>query len=146
MITEFKGEYKWLSNFSPVEIRYGGLSYPTVEHFYVAMKTEDELMRWSISLYSALEAGKVKRLGRKLKIRADWEKIKMSIMEEGLKQKFNQEPYKTLLKNTKDEYIQEGNHWKDIFWGVYLKTGNGQNNLGKLIMNIRKQINKNERR
>jgi predicted NAD-dependent protein-ADP-ribosyltransferase YbiA (DUF1768 family) len=36
------------------------------------------------------------------------------------------------------------NTWSDTFWGVDLKTGKGDNNLGKLIMKIRKE-NRNER-
>ena len=58
-----------------------------------------------------------------------------------LEQKFNIEPYKTKLIETGNKYIQEGNRWNDKFWGVCLKTNQGENNLGKLIMNIRAKLN-----
>jgi predicted NAD-dependent protein-ADP-ribosyltransferase YbiA (DUF1768 family) len=38
------------------------------------------------------------------------------------------------------DIIQEGNKWGDTFWGVDLKTGEGQNHLGKLIMDIRDEL------
>ena len=58
-------------------------------------------------------------------------------------QKFNQEPFKSKLLDTGDEYIMEGNWWGDKFWGICLKTNTGNNNLGKLIMQIRNTL-KNE--
>ncbi len=33
----------------------------------------------------------------------------------------------------------EGNHWNDTFWGIC--NGNGENNLGKILMKIRHEIN-----
>lgn len=37
-------------------------------------------------------------------------------------------------------YIQEGNYWGDTFWGVDLKKREGENNLGKLVMEIREKL------
>ena len=34
-----------------------------------------------------------------------------------------------------DRYIEETNHWSDIFWSV-----DGENNLGKILMGIRSKI------
>lgn len=85
--------------------------------------------------------GNAKRRAKKIAIREDWDNVKLQIMEELLVQKFNQEPFKTNLINTGNEFIQEGNTWNDVFWGVNLKTGFGENNLGKLIMKIREGIN-----
>ena len=61
-------------------------------------------------------------------------------MKHSLIQKFNQEPYKSKLLNTENEFIQEGNMWNDKFWGVCLKTGKGENNLGRMIMDIRTKL------
>ena len=49
-------------------------------------------------------------------------------------------PYRTLLLETGNEYIQEGNWWNDTFWGFCLKTNTGENKLGKLIMKIRNEL------
>jgi len=64
-------------------------------------------------------------------------------MSECIEQKFNQEPFKALLLATKNEFIQEGNRWGDKFWGFCLKTNQGENNLGKLIMKKREGLLKN---
>jgi len=140
MIKEFKEEYRWLSNFYPVNIEYGNLIFPSVEHFYVAMKSQDDLFRLSIASLSGYEANIAKKLGKTITLRADWDDIKLEVMEYALRQKFNVEKFKTLLLETKDEIIQEGNMWNDKFWGVCLKTNEGENNLGKLIMKIREEL------
>jgi len=38
MIDSFKGDFRFLSNFYPVNVDYEGIMYPTVEHAYVAAK------------------------------------------------------------------------------------------------------------
>lgn len=62
-------------------------------------------------------------------------------MRECLEQKFAQEPFRTWLLETGDEPIQEGNYWGDSFWGVDKKKGQGENWLGKLLMEIRDRLN-----
>lgn len=140
MILQFQGEYRWLSNFWPCSIVYKEKVYPSVEHFYVAMKTLDEFDRETIRLTH--KAGDVKRLGKTLKLRDDWEDIKLKVMWFALCQKFSKVHPELLQKliDTGDQYIQEGNTWGDKFWGVDLKTGVGENNLGKLIMQRRGQL------
>jgi predicted NAD-dependent protein-ADP-ribosyltransferase YbiA (DUF1768 family) len=61
-------------------------------------------------------------------------------MKQCLCQKYAQEPYKSLLIATKHKYLQEGNNWEDKFWGVCLETNEGENILGKLIMEIRERL------
>ena len=57
-----------------------------------------------------------------------------------LLQKFDVAKYRTLLLNTNNDYIEETNWWGDKYWGVCHKTGEGQNILGQLLMNVRKII------
>lgn len=137
-IEQFAGEYRWLSNFWLVEIEYEGIKYPSVEHFYVAMKTTDIELRKEISELET--SGKAKRFGRTMSIRSDWDDIKVQIMEYGLRQKYSQEPFKSKLLSTVGLDIEEGNTWNDTWWGVNLDTGEGKNILGKLIMKIRGEI------
>jgi hypothetical protein len=105
----------------------------------MAAKSNDE--RWRETCATGnLAPGQIKRLSRGVVLRPDWESYKLEAMGEALRIKFNQEPYKSLLINTGELHIQEGNYWNDRFWGVCLKTGLGENHLGKLIMEIRKEI------
>jgi len=142
MIEQFQEEYRWLSNFCQVDIPYGELTFPSVEHFYVAMKTEDQSIREEVSKLSG--AAKAKTFGKTIELREDWDEIKLGVMKHALLIKYQTEPYKTQLLETGSEYIQEGNNWGDSYWGVDLKTGKGENKLGVLIMDIRSDIRKGE--
>lgn len=141
MITEFQGEYGWLSNFwyFDTPMYYQGLYYSTNEHFYVAMKTDDLDLRRKVSEHPLKG---LKRFGNSLPLRPDWEMIKLQVMEYGLRYKFSDKnlSLKNKLLSTGDLFIQEGNMWGDKYWGVCLKTGEGENNLGKLLMKIRENI------
>jgi len=132
MISEFQGEFRFLSNFWPCKIYFEGMWYDSVEHAYQAAKTLDMDERLRISFLET--PGKAKRAGKELKIRPDWEEIKIPIMRELLIKKFSHRELMFRLKKTEGELI-EGNNWGDTFWGVC--KGQGQNILGKLLMEIR---------
>lgn len=138
MIKEFKGDYRWLSNFTPCKIELDGFIYPSVEHAYMSAKNDNSY--WKDFCMAEEKAGAVKRESYKITLVSDWENKKIEVMKHCLIQKFNQEPYKSKLLQTGDEYIQEGNTWNDTFWGVCLKTGKGENNLGRMIMDIRTEL------
>lgn len=140
MIKEFKNEYSWLSNFTPCSIEFAGFIYPSVEHAYVASKTLDQFERGMIQLMK--EPEKVKRFGRTLELRKDWEKIKIDMMIQFTAYKYSHynPVLRKLLLDTGEEHIQEGNNWNDKFWGVCLKTGIGKNRLGKIIMYRRENL------
>lgn len=140
MIVEFQGEFRWLSNFAPCKIVVDGMVYNSVEHAYMSAKSDDP--EWKIYCRDTERPGDVKRASKYIQLVTDWEDIKLDVMAGCLKQKYSQEPYKTLLIETGEDLIQEGNRWHDTFWGVYLPTGKGQNHLGKLIMKIREELKK----
>lgn len=142
MINRFKDEYRWLSNFYPCVVKMDGESYPSVEHAYQASKTLDIKKRKQFQ-NDNLTSGQAKKLGKTLQIRPDWEDIKLSIMEELLRQKFNQRLFKIRLIETNNKELIEGNNWGDTFWGIY--NGKGSNHLGKLLMKIRGILQINRR-
>lgn len=143
MIVQFRDEFAWLSNFTPAKIKLYGFNYPSVEHAFMSAKSDDlEWKKFCINAGNSPAA--IRRLGRLVKLKDNWEEIKIDVMRECLFQKFLQEPYKTKLLNTGAQYIQEGNYWNDKFWGVCLKTNEGENNLGKLIMEIRNMLSLDE--
>lgn len=61
-------------------------------------------------------------------------------MRDLLRIKFNDDHfgYRQKLIDTGDAYIEEDNKHHDTFWGVC--DGEGENQLGKLIMEIRKEL------
>lgn len=134
MITEFQNEFRWLSNFAPVKIVLDGIEFPSIEHAFMSAKSDDKEWKKFCS-NPKNNAGVVKRLGRRITLKDNWDEL--NVMAECVKQKFNQEPFRTKLLETGTQNIQEGNRWNDKFWGVCLKTNKGENHLGKLIMEIR---------
>jgi ribA/ribD-fused uncharacterized protein len=133
IIDKFEGDFRFLSNFYPSEVEMDGIVYPSVEHAYQAAKTFDLELRQKISQDSNPSAAK--KAGRTLKIRPDWEEVKLSIMESLVRQKFSKEPFKTKLQNTGNAKLIEGNWWGDKFYGVY--KGQGENHLGKILEKVR---------
>jgi ribA/ribD-fused uncharacterized protein len=138
MIESFTDGYRWLSNFAPVKIVLDGIEYPSVEHAYVSAKSTEPSWRKACSDPS-LTAGAIKKMGRGITLRSDWEEVKDGVMKTCIEQKFSQEPYTWLLRQTKDTPIQEGNSWGDVYWGVDKEKG-GLNKLGILIMEVREHI------
>jgi ribA/ribD-fused uncharacterized protein len=135
-ISSFTMEYSFLSNFYPCLIEFEGDIYPTVEHAYQAAKTNDPDERRKIR--EEERTGKAKQKGQQVTMRKDWEQIKVEVMRELLKKKFEKPHLRKLLLDTYPEELIEGNNWKDTFWGVY--KGSGKNMLGVLLMQIRSEL------
>ena len=138
MIESFNGPFANFSNFAPVVVELWERKYPSVEHAYQSAKNEGE--EWKKYCQSDVPAGRLKQASRHVKLVANWDTLKVDIMRWLVWCKFQQEPFKTLLLSTGDQHIQEGNWWNDAFWGVNLKTGQGQNVLGQMIMETRKLL------
>lgn len=136
MIDRFDGEYAFLSNYSASPFRVDYVLFPTMEHYFQANKADNQNDYLRIAY--APTPGEAKRLGRKIQLRPDWEKIKDNIMLTGLRKKFADPELRNLLLATGDEELVEGNYWGDTYWGVC--NGVGQNKLGKLLMQVREEI------
>lgn len=138
MIKQFVDKYRFLSNFYTCDLY--DYKNTTVEHIFQASKAERTID--FLSVVNSQTPAEAKKLRRKIEIRSDWNEIKVSVMEKLLREKFSKKNpgLVELLLETGDEELQEGNYWNDTFWGVDLKTGIGENNLGKLLMKIRNDI------
>lgn len=137
MINSFRDKYFFLSNFYPCWVVLDGMRYPSVEHAYQAAKTLRDIEREQIR--TASTPGVAKRLGRVCTHRPDWKKIKVDIMLDLVRQKFERSSdLAEKLLATGDEELIEGNTWGDRFWGVY--RGRGENNLGKILMQVREEL------
>lgn len=142
MIDLFTGDYEFLSNFYnlPKDIEYEGQKYSSTEHAFQAAKTLSHKDRKPFTISGGINAGTAKRMGRKISLRSDWEKVKISIMRDVLRLKFAIPELRTKLLATGNHSLVEGNTWGDRIWGVC--KGKGQNLLGKLLMEIREEIRK----
>ena len=141
-IDSFTEENRFLSNYYASPITYEGVEYPTVEHAFQAAKTLDVETRKRIAAMNT--PGEAKYMGRCVTLRKDWEQVKFSVMKELLELKFRSNTALALrLLATGDAYLIEGNTWNDTIWGVC--NGKGQNNLGKLLMEVRSELDAENR-
>ena len=157
MITKFEGRWNFLSNFYKCDIEHQGIKYTSVEAFYVAMKVNDQQLingvyytpgdfREMISKISI--PGVVKKIGQKVKLRSDWREKKLEYMNWAIREKFKNENLADLLKSTADLELVEQNSWHDNFWGKCVCNrckGNEKNHLGKILMDVRDELNGRER-
>lgn len=146
-IKGFFGEYRFLSNFWPARVYLDEEEYKTTENAYQAAKYKKEERSYfkKCSPKEALIFVRNNPVWQyDLKV---WNKIKLGIMKKLLVQKFDKElnpnNYEELIK-TGDKYLEETNYWGDEYWGVNKNEskgkGLGENNLGKLLMEIREDL------
>ena len=131
-------EHSWLSNMALVDIECDGVIYKSTENFYQACKYDDINTKKMIAKLNPYQAKRYSRENKMTNLKFDDNKL--VYMEYALRKKFSQEPFKSKLLATGSCHIEEGNWWKDKFWGVDIKTRQGENHLGRLIMNIRKEM------
>ena len=139
-IDSFRKQYYFLSNFYERSVEYNGLTYKNNEAAFQAQKckTEEEKLQ-----FINLNASEAKKLGRKVSLRADWEDIKVNVMRDVVKAKFEQNgDLKDALLATNDAYLEEGNTWGDRTWGTV--NGSGANLLGQILMNVREKLKEKE--
>lgn len=136
VILEFRNEHGFLSNFYPAPITHRGHTYPTAEHLYQALKCADHADHERIRNLAA--PGAAKRFGRKIRLRDDWNEVKDDTMRYVVERKFRQNPdLAQKLLATGDAVLMEGNTWGDKYWGHCLKTNQGLNKLGEILMALR---------
>lgn len=159
-------EYRFLSNYHyHDQIDEKNRVWKTNEHFYQAMKCTDEIYQETIlnlakpnqtrtvgglfitsrkqkALELLVELSLIENLDdlkfwENLKPIDDWHDKKFDVMRDGIRLKFL--PGTSLsekLLSTGDAVLIEWAPW-DEYWGSG-KTGNGENNLGKLLMERRR--------
>lgn len=137
-------EFYPFDNFSSFKVEWNGYLFSSVEEAYQAasfMGSDEELVEKIKKSHFADEAQRIAYANRD-KRREDWDDVKISIMEELLRLKIEQNPYvKKKLLQTEDYMIVEDSP-KDDFWG-WGPNRNGQNNLGKLWMKLREGLKNN---
>lgn len=139
MITSFRGEYRFLSNFYPTKFLFQGFEWSTAEHAYQAMKKVD-LEYWKKLLDPSVTAADAKRLGREVDIDSSFHRNRIHYMRMIVNAKFGSNPeLMKMLRETAPHELVEGNTWGDTFWGQ-CPIGNGRNELGKILMTIRDSV------
>lgn len=107
-ISNFKGKYRFLSNFWMAEVEFEGLTYPSTEHAYQAAKTQEPEIREAIRNLDT--PAKTKKAAKLLTLPENWHTYKLGVMETLLREKFSRHSdLKQKLLATGDEDLVEGN-------------------------------------
>lgn len=135
-INEFRNDNYYLSNFYECPVTYDGLTYRNNEAAFQAQKCINPKDR---EQFTTLNPSEAKKFGRRVVLRKDWEDIKVKVMTDVVRAKFEQnEDLRKKLLETGNAYLEEGNTWGDRTWGTV--NGNGSNLLGKILMQCRDEI------
>jgi len=141
VISEFRGQYRFLNNFWPASIMLDGVAYPTVEHAFQAAKFASKAIREQIR--ACPTPGEAKRLARwsSRDINQEWYgEMRLRTMRNLLRLKFDDKELARRLVATRPQELREGNTWGDLFWGVDKATGHGENHLGRMLMELREEL------
>lgn len=150
---EDHGEFRAFSNDAEYPIEIEGVSYPTVEHYYQAMKarefgdTESEKR-----ILEARTPKAAKAIGRKVTnfMKEVWDEKRREIMLRAVKAKFVQHPelQKKLIETGKRQIGKADP--RNTFWGIGTGVASeksndpskwrGQNQLGKMLMAFREDF------
>lgn len=89
--------------------------------------------------FDGLSPKHAKALGQQVRIREDWEDVKVNIMLFHVTKKFKDHPdLKWMLMKTEDAWLEETNTWGDTYWGTV--HGRGDNILGLILMQVRSDL------
>ena len=127
------------SNFAPYGVAFDDAWWPTVEHYFQAMKFHDDAYRARIRRCGKPKAAKALGMTRAVPLRANREEVKDAIMLEAVRCKFRTHEHpRQLLLATGTKLIAE-NAPMDAYWGIG-PDGQGLNRLGEILMQVREEL------
>jgi ribA/ribD-fused uncharacterized protein len=138
IISDFRKEYFFLSNFYISEFTYNRTKYNCVEIPFQAAKAKNDSDK--VLIESCSTPADAKEIGGRIELKNNWEAIKYVIMLNIVTAKFkgNKMLIDKLLA-TGDSILIEGNTWNDDCWGScwHNETVIGKNHLGIILMRVR---------
>lgn len=118
-ITAFEGDNAFLSNDAPATVHIDGQSYPSVTAAFDALHEHHQRLR----------PGQQR----------EWdEKKRVPLMKRLLRSKFAAPAMRAALLATADKHLSHQSEGADRFW--HLPGGEGENRLGRLLMDLRAQM------
>jgi len=119
-LTLFDGENAFLSNDSPATVFLDGQQFPSVSLAFNAAK----------DLHDRLRPG----------MQREWDDKRPALMRRLLRSKFAHPQLRAAIVGTGDKHLSHTAADADSFWNA--PNGEGENTLGRLLMELRAQINK----
>lgn len=130
-----------LGAFIDLGFELDGASWPTVEHYYQAMKFDSDELKAKVR--SAKTARKAQKIGKnflnRLKVRKDWAEIKATVMTRAIyiRAKTHDKAARALLDTDGRQLMENDNY--DYYWGCG-RDRRGENRYGKVLMNVRGKL------
>jgi ribA/ribD-fused uncharacterized protein len=128
-----------LSSFSRFGFELEGVEWPSVEHYFQAMKFEDPAYREKIR--AAQHPKQARRLGRTRfrKIRQDWSSLRRVVMTRAIYTRCRtHETIANALLASGDKHLVENSQY-DYFWGCG-RDRRGHNSYGQVLMDVRDKL------
>lgn len=138
---ERQAEDALLGSCSSHAFRLEGVEWPSVEHYFQAMKFQTTDPEYMEKIRLAKHPKAARRLGRKhsRKLRKDWKQVKKIVMTRAVytKCKAHPEVASALLETGDDRLVN--NQQYDYFWGCG-RDRRGENTYGKVLMDVRNKL------
>jgi ribA/ribD-fused uncharacterized protein len=128
-----------LGTFSKHAFELEGKIWPSVEHYFQAMKFEGE--EHGEKIRQAAHPKLARKLGRRRfkRMRKDWKQVKTTVMTRGLYIKCKTYPdIAEKLLNTEGKKLVENSQY-DYFWGCG-RDRRGSNMYGQVLMQVRDKL------
>ena len=119
-LTAYEGEHAFLSNDAPGPAHLDGQAFPSVALAFDAAK----------QLHDRLRPG----------MQREWDEKRPSLMRRLLRSKFANPQLRQALLATGDKHLSHQAENADAYW--HAPNGQGENMLGRLLMELRAQLNK----
>jgi len=132
-----------LGTFSPHDFNLEGVAWPSVEHYYQAMKFETNDQGYFEKIRTCESPKQARKLGRSnsKNLRSDWAKVKRVVMTRALYTKCRtHSEIADYLLSSKERKILEDSQY-DYFWGCG-RDRRAENTYGRVLMDVRGKLRK----
>lgn len=140
----YEREFYPFSNFSSFSVKWKGRTWPTSEHAYQASRFMGKNPKIVEKIFKAKSADEAYKIAIKYLVKdmTKYGERDVKIMEDIVRHKLKQNPYvmHKLMQTGKRRIIEDSP--KDSFWGWGLNK-KGRNELGRIWMKLRDEVNKN---
>lgn len=139
LLMSMKDANHLLASYSRHEFELDGGSWPSVEHYFQAMRFEDQALREAIRAADHPDHARKLAHKRRRKARKDWAALQITYMTRGVYVKARTHPdVAEYLLGTGEQPIVETSQY-DYFWGCGRDT-RGHNHFGRVLMAVRARL------
>lgn len=123
-----------------------GKEWPSVEHYFQAMKFDTTSPEQVEKIRNAGDARKARKMGatRFKKLREDWKKVRRIVMTRAVYTKAKAYPQvaQALLETAQRKLVENSQY--DYFWGCG-RDRRGENTYGKVLMDVRDKLRQEQK-